>query len=235
MAKVFRRSSWSAGSGVTAVVLTMLVGMGRASADQEVAAGEIVHVLHEQRVLAALPADMAQGTMKGKVSAKAPKAGMVWYVLRGTTTNRSAKQAIFGYGTIWVMAGADKISPASASAFQPAETSVIRSVRLAPGASAPWVAFFQVPEGATGVALHVTNLDQLPRTRIVKTLPLADARPGGGTAPAVSAVSAPSAAARMATPLTIPLTRGPLSLVAQPGATSERTSDGAIAATGPVF
>lgn len=232
------------------LALGCLAVAGSASAGHEVLAGSIAHELQEQRVLAELPADMAQGAMKGRVSAKAAAAGKVWYVLRGITTNRSAKEENFGFGTLWVMAGDEKILPASASAFQPPDLTVLRSVRLAPGAAKAWVAFFQVPQGATGVALQVTNLDQRPRTRIVKSLPLADARPGAravSQAPAsaptpaktVVAPAAATAAARPAlggmTRLTIPLKSGSMSLVAPPGAKSSRTADGAMAVTAPGF
>ena len=245
---------WLRKSLRSVVALGCLAVAVPASAGQEVLAGSIAHELQEQRVLAELPASMAQGAMKGRVSAKAAAAGKVWYVLRGITTNRSAKEEIFGFGTLWVMAGDEKISPASASAFQPPDLSVLRSIRLAPGAAKAWVAFFQVPEGATGVALQVTNLDQRPRTRIVKSLPLADARPGAravSAAPAPAPTSTPTparpvavaaaapAAARPApggmTPLTIPLKSGSMSVMAPPGATSARTADGAMAVTAPGF
>lgn len=236
------------------VALGCLAVAAPAWAGQEVLAGNIAHELQEQRVLAELPAAMAHGAMKGRVSAKPADAGKVWYVLRGLTTNRSAKEEIFGFGTLWVMAGDEKILPASASAFQPPDLTVLRSVRLAPGAAQAWVAFFKVPEGATGVALQVTNLDQRPRTRIVKSLPLPDARPGArlaSTPPASAPTSAPTparpvavaaaapAAARPApggmTPLTIPLKSGSMSVMAPRGATAARTADGAMAVTAPGF
>lgn len=143
-----QRSCWR-----VAATVVMVVAAGPAAFGQELTVGGVQHVVSRWATYDALPASLAQGAMRGAVRDKAARPGTRWYIVTGSTTNRTAKQAIFGYGTVWVSADGVEVTPSSASAFQPAGTSVSRSVRLASGEKADWVAFFQVPTGARDVQL----------------------------------------------------------------------------------
>lgn len=236
-----QRSWWR-----VAATVVMVVAAGRAAFGQELTVGGVQHVVSRWATYDALPASLAQGAMRGAVRDKAARPGTRWYVVTGSTTNRTARQAIFGYGTVWVSADGVEVTPSSASAFQPAGTSVSRSVRLASGEKADWVAFFQVPTGARDVQLTLTNLDANRRTRLVGTMPLTgrggsapppSAAAGAAPRPAVNA-SAPPAPAVHTTGLTRFATKvrnGQLTLQAPPGAVASRTAGGAMAISAPGF
>lgn len=170
-----------------------------AAADLVVAAGDVSHTLVDHAVFAALPANMAQGAMKGVLGPYEAEPGSVWYVVRGMSTNKGPKERILGFGGFWVTVGETKFTPKAASAFQPEDTSIMRSVRIAPGANQPWVVFFQIPKGTTGVMLNLTNF-AMGRAKVVTQVPLADAVPTAKPQPFKGGPAEPAPMAMASTP-----------------------------------
>lgn len=181
------------------VLAFVVVAEGTLAAETATTVGGIAHTLTDQAVLATLPPGLAQGAMKGAVSAKAAPPGFVWYIVRGSSKNTTPEPTSLSSSAFWIEAGGAKYTPKSAVAFQPEDTSVMRSVKMAPGAVQPWVAFFHVPADATGVRLFLTNFE-LSRRREATSVALVDARPTGGPRPfsnGAAPADPPAAASRV--------------------------------------
>ncbi|MBK9239879.1 MAG: hypothetical protein IPL75_06365 [Acidobacteria bacterium] len=184
---------------VLAIVVSLLASP--ASAQIVVTAGKVTHTVEAATAIATLPS--AWGNPKyGKNPLPKPAIeGNVWYVIRGRSANGDTQVRSLDSGSFWIELDGKKITPKAATSFQPDETSIMRSVQVPPGGSQAWVAFFQVPTGATGVKLMMTDFVGGTR-KIVASAPLPTATPGAAPAAARGSAAAtpPPAKAPVAAP-----------------------------------
>ena len=151
--------------GARAAILVGAVGLAGIVTTTEVAgqgstavAGPIVHKVTGLSVLDVVPASWTLERFKNIAKASRPPDGFVWYILRGTATNKAAESRSINSTTYSIVTGGVKYKPyMKTTLYVPSDMNVAH-IEVQPGDTAEWSAFFMVPADATGLKLKATDL-----------------------------------------------------------------------------
>ena len=162
-------------------------------------AGQTSHEIVGVVILEKLPKVWTQPRFAKIAAEKAAPTDHVYVVVKGKVTNSAAEERNLTTAFVWLedRSGTKYRNDGSGTViYQPAGTGV-SLLKVPPGATKPWVAFFPVPKGASGMKLIATDLKFRDAARA--ELPLPDALPGK-PATATAAAPAPQAAPQAAAP-----------------------------------
>lgn len=165
-----------------------------------VKAGQTSHEIVGIMILDKLPKTWTQPRFAKIAAEKDAPANHVYVVIKGKVTNSAAEERSLTTAFVWLEDGAGtkyRNDGSGTVIYQPAGTGV-SLLKVPAGTTKPWVGFFPVPKGATGMKLIATDLKFRDAARA--EMPLPDALPGKPTAPPTGATPQPAAPA--GTPVT---------------------------------
>ena len=122
-------------------------------------AGPITHTLTGYKALHVIPASWTVKRFKNIARPKPADGGHVWYVLGGKVTNGDSKKRLVTAGTFKIVdsEGNEYKPDVKNVRYQPKGTGVA-FISVEPGATRSWMAFFSIPESATGLVLRANDL-----------------------------------------------------------------------------
>ncbi len=171
---------------------------------QTIRAGETSHEIAGIMILDKLPKAWTQPKYSKLAADKPAPANHVYIVIKGKVTNAAAEDRNLSTSFLWLEDGNGtkyKNDGSGTVIYQPEGTRVTL-LKVPGGSTKPWVGFFPVPRGTTGMKLIATDLKY--RNAAKAELALPDAMPGkpaaGGAAKAAVS-AAPAAAVAAGSPL----------------------------------
>lgn len=141
-------------------------------------AGPILHKITGFTIVAEIPASWTIEKFKSIAKPKAAPDGHVWYVMKGTAANNGTDARSITINAYKILDKTGKEYKADVrNAIYTPEGTGIASIKIAPGETKPWQAFFPIPKTAQGLKLWATDLKLLPKNTANITLPNPDSRP----------------------------------------------------------
>ncbi len=190
----------------TVAMLAVCAGPSALAQTHLLPAGEAKYELTGIMIVEQLPKAWTQSRFSNIAAAKPAPPNHVYVVIKGTVTNQAAQDRNLTSAFLWLEDGAGnkyKNDGSGTVIYQPQGTG-IALIKVPAGATKPWVGFFPVPKGATGMKLLATDLKFRNAARAEYSLP--DALPGKPSRAPVAAAApiAPSANSTNAAPAPSP-------------------------------